>query len=37
MSPEELLATYWRSIEVPEEEIATLQKLAKEILAAVEN
>jgi len=33
MSPAELLAAYWRSIEVPEEEIETLQKLAKEILA----
>lgn len=37
MSPEELLAAYWRSIEVSEEQIEPLQILAKEILAAVEN
>jgi exonuclease SbcD len=36
MSPEELLTAYWRSIEVAEEEIVTLQKLAKDVLAAVE-
>lgn len=36
MSPEELLAAYWRSIEVSEEEIERLQKLAKEILLEAE-
>jgi exonuclease SbcD len=35
MSPEELLAVYWRSIDVPEDEIDGLQKVAREILHAV--
>jgi exonuclease SbcD len=37
MSPEDLLAAYWRSIEVSEDEIVNLQKLAKDILAAGED
>ena len=36
MRPEELLATYWRSIGLEEEEAQALQELAKEVLGGVE-
>ena len=36
LRPEELLATYWRSIGMEEEEAQTLQELARDVLGGVE-
>jgi len=37
LPPDELLATYWRTIDLDEEESAAMQALATEILAAVDS
>lgn len=36
LSPEELLATYWQTLGLEEEEAKAMQELAREVLAAVE-
>lgn len=37
LPPEELLATYWRTIDLDEEESAAMQALARDVLAGIED